>query len=86
MIIAPEAYPLSCKNRKRDHDEDEILVRVLIDSKHMFLKWISDRKEIAIPMISRLLCFQYPKFYAVRLSQFSRAWSLVASLQNTKDV
>ena len=37
-------------------------------------------------MISRLLCFQYPKFYAVRLSQFSRAWSLVASLQNTKDV
>jgi len=27
MMIAPEAYPLSCKNRKRNHDEDEILVR-----------------------------------------------------------
>jgi len=27
MMIVPEAYPLSCKNRKRDHDEDEILVR-----------------------------------------------------------
>ena len=32
MMIAPEAYLLSCKNRKRNHDEDEILVRVLIDS------------------------------------------------------
>ena len=31
MIIAPEAYPLSCKNRKRNHNEDEILVRALID-------------------------------------------------------
>jgi len=27
MMIAPEVYPLSCKNRKRNHDEDEILVR-----------------------------------------------------------
>ena len=31
MMIAPEAYPLSCKNRKRNHNEDEILVRALID-------------------------------------------------------
>jgi len=31
MMIALEAYPLSCKNRKRNHDEDQILVRVLID-------------------------------------------------------
>jgi len=31
MMTAPEAYPLSCKNRKRNHDEDGILVRVLID-------------------------------------------------------
>jgi len=30
MMVAPEAYPLSYKNRKRIHDEDEILVRVLI--------------------------------------------------------
>jgi len=28
----------------------------------MFLKWTPDRKEIAVPMISRLLYFQYPKF------------------------
>jgi len=27
MMIASEVYPLSCKNRKRNHDEDEILVR-----------------------------------------------------------
>jgi len=32
MMIVPEVYPLSCKNRKRNHDEDDILVRVLIDS------------------------------------------------------
>jgi len=32
MMIAPEAYPLSCNNRKRNHDEDQTLVRVLIDS------------------------------------------------------
>jgi len=31
MMIAPEAYPLSCKNRKRNHNEDKILVRALID-------------------------------------------------------
>ena len=31
MMIAPEAYSLSCKNRKRNHNEDEILVRALID-------------------------------------------------------
>jgi len=32
MMKASEAYPLSCNNRKRNHDEDQILVRVLIDS------------------------------------------------------
>jgi len=32
MMIAPEVYPLSCRNRKRKYDEDEISVRVLIDS------------------------------------------------------
>jgi len=31
MMITPEAYPLSCKNRKWNHDEDEILVRALVD-------------------------------------------------------
>jgi len=57
MMIAPEAYPLSCKNRKRNHDEDEILVRVLIDS----ITYISevdvrqerncDTNDISIPKI-----------------------------------
>jgi len=66
MIIAPEAYPLSCKNRKRDHDEDEILVRVLIDS----ITYVSkvdirqerncDTNDISITVfpISKILCCQ----------------------------
>jgi len=64
MMIAPKAYPLSSKNRKRNHDEDEILVRVLIDSITYVLKWMSDRKEIAIPMISRFPVLK--NLYAVR--------------------
>jgi len=60
MMTAPEAYPLSCKNRKRNHDEDEILVRVLIDS----ITYISeldvrqerncDTNDISIPKICML--------------------------------
>ena len=45
---------------------------------------MSDRKEIAVPMISRLLYFQY--LYAVRFSRAWWFWLLVASLQNTEDV
>jgi len=30
MVIVPETYPLSC--RKRNHDEDEILVRISTNS------------------------------------------------------
>jgi len=64
MIIAPEAYPLSCKNRKRNHDEDEILVRVLIDS----ITYVSkvdvrqsrncDTDDISISNIQNYVCCQ----------------------------
>jgi len=64
MIIAPEAYPLPCKNRKRNHDEDEILVRVLIDS----ITYVSkvdvrqsrncDTDDISISNIQNYVCCQ----------------------------
>jgi len=64
MIIAPEAYPLSCKNGKRNHDEDEILVRVLIDS----ITYVSkvdvrqsrncDTDDISISNIQNYVCCQ----------------------------
>jgi len=63
-MTAPEAYPLSCKNRKRNHDEDEILVRVLIDS----ITYISevdvrqerncDTNDISISNIQKFVCCQ----------------------------
>jgi len=74
MIIAPEAYPLSYKNRKWNHDEDEILVRVLIDS-ITYVSEVDVRQErncgtndisITVSSISKIL-------YAVRFSRFSRA-------------
>jgi len=64
MMIAPEAYPLSCKNRKRNHDEDDILVRVLIDS----ITYVSkvdvrqsrncDTNDISISYIQKFVCCQ----------------------------
>jgi len=74
MMIAPEAYPLSCKNRKRNHDEDQTLVRVLIDS-ITYISKVDVRQErncgtndisITVSSISKIL-------YAVRFSWFSRA-------------
>jgi len=69
MIIASEAYPLSCKNRKRNYDEDEILVRVLIDS-ITYISKVDARQErncgtnnisIGVSLISKIL-------HAVRFS------------------
>jgi len=64
MMIAPEAYLLSCKNRKRNHDEDEILVRVLIDS-IIFISEVDVRQErncdtndISISNIQKFVCCQ----------------------------
>jgi len=74
MMIAPEVYPLSCKNRKRNHDEDEILVRVLIDS-IAYVSGVDVRQErncdtndisITVSSISKT-------WYAVRFSRFGRA-------------
>ena len=74
MMIAPEAYPLSCNNRKRNHDEDQTLVRVLIDS-ITYISKVDVRQErncgtndisITVSSISKIL-------YAVRFSWFSRA-------------
>jgi len=62
MMIAPEAYPLSCKNRKRNHDD--ILVKVLIDS----ITYVSkvdvrqsrncDTDDISISNIQNYVCCQ----------------------------
>ena len=64
MMIAPEAYLLSCKNRKRNHDEDEILVRVLIDS-IIFISEVDVRQErncdtndISISGTQKFVCCQ----------------------------
>ena len=64
MMIAPKAYPLSSKNRKRNHDEDEILVRVLIDS----ITYVSqvdvrqerncDTNDISISGTQKFVCCQ----------------------------
>ena len=64
MMIAPEAYPLSSKNRKRNHDEDEVLVRVLIDS----ITYVSqvdvrqerncDTNDISISGTQKFVCCQ----------------------------
>jgi len=74
MMIASEACPLSCKNRKRNHDEDEILVRVLIDSITYISKVDVGQERncgtndipITVFLISKIL-------YVVRFSRFSRA-------------
>jgi len=74
IMIALEAYPLSCKNRKRNHDEDEILVRVLIDSITYISKVDVGQERncgtndisITVFLISKIL-------YVVRFSRFSRA-------------
>jgi len=70
MMIAPEAYPLSCKNRKRNHDEDEILIDSIA-----YISEVKVRQErncgtndisITVSSISKIL-------YAVRFSWFGRA-------------
>jgi len=68
MMIAPEAYPLSCKNRNRNHDVDEILVRVLIDS----ITYVSevdvrqerncDTNDIPISDTQKFVCCQFGRF------------------------
>jgi len=61
MMITPEAYPLFCKNRKRNHDEGEISVRVLIDST-TYVSEVDVRQErncdISISNIQDFVCCQ----------------------------
>ena len=61
MMIAPEAYPLSCNNRKRNHDEDQTLVRVLIDS-ITYISKVDVKTGKGIAIYQWCLDFQYPKF------------------------
>ena len=61
MMITPEAYPLFCKNRKRNHDEGEISVRVLIDPT-TYISEVDVRQErncdISISNIQDFVCCQ----------------------------
>jgi len=57
-------YPLSCKNRKQNHDEDEILGRVLIDS-IIYVSKVDvrqsrnyDTDDISISNIQKYVCCQ----------------------------
>jgi len=84
MMVAPEVYPLSCKNRKRNHNEDEILVRVFIDSITYISKVdVRQERNCGTNDISMAV---FPISKICMLSDLAGLVSLVASLQSTEDV